>query len=169
MKVATTVMKQPSPIPHLRPRKSACTRGISNCTTISNIWKFQPTVGPPINQPATIAPIEYVVLTKPSNSPACGVHQSIFLLNFIKTYRTIEPMQPLFVLLHSVENGSIITIQHHASCCHHRRIPCFKSEFHVLKSRGYRAYQLYNLVLSTILTASESSLERREVSERVAL
>jgi hypothetical protein len=74
-------------------------------------------------------------------------------------------MQPLFVLLNSVENGSIITIQHHASCCYHRRIPCFKSEFHVLKSRGYRAYQLYNLVLSTILAASESSLERREVKE----
>jgi hypothetical protein len=26
-----------------------------------------------MNQPATIAPIEYVVLTKPSNSPAYGV------------------------------------------------------------------------------------------------
>jgi hypothetical protein len=54
-KVAMTVMKQPIPIPALRPRASACSQ---TSVPDSRVIRIILTIGPPRNHPATIAPIE---------------------------------------------------------------------------------------------------------------
>jgi hypothetical protein len=66
--VAMTVMKQPMPIAHLRPKRSAYTT--VNPPPRADNKNRGLAVGPPRNHPATIAPIEYVVLTRPRISPA---------------------------------------------------------------------------------------------------
>lgn len=62
--VATMVTKHPIPMPHRRPRKSAwCSCQLGSHIDTLRIWL---TTGPPMNQPDTIAPMEYTVLINPS-------------------------------------------------------------------------------------------------------
>ncbi len=70
------------------------------------------TVGPAMNQPERIAPMEYVVFTRPNSSPDYLQLVSLGLVPYRlePTYWVVEPSEPLFVDLDVIENSSIKTI-----------------------------------------------------------